>query len=394
MNKNDTRETNDALYLSDLWKIFASKWKMYVIVAVLAAILGGVYGFFKTNFEVTYDTVISFNLSPSDSTDALLYNLQSEMFSEKLLLEENGLPPKDQCNEKDYNAALKAIKEFEDTRAEKAELKKKLDGVQTSVEENHYNNLLKEYNRIFEVLSVYKQAAVESIADEAQHKAMIAEYEENLKLAEEELNRYFNEVYYPKMEEKLKLQTSYNLISLELKEKRTAAESAIEKVVSVWREDKDVKNKIQIINDSATYEYAKLLVPNTSEKNLDEVVDVHNKGYIKITLSVCNDEEFANLLVERYKSRVPEFVEKHMEEITGTTSAKCTLISPFSTVKEKKASSISNMIKLAVLFAIVALFFVYAICLLHYVVKRNNRKLADIANNAENDQDKTPENNH
>ena len=343
--------------------------------------MGGVFGVYIACTNVHYNAVISFNLSPSDSTDALLYNLQSEMFAEKLLLENNGLPPKDQCNEKDYNAALTAIGEFDAAREEKASLKKALDKYQTAIVENNYEVLVNAYNRIFDLLSVYKQAAVDSIADDAAHKAMIAEYEEKLKAAEKARDDYFAGEYSTVMNGKLELQTQYNLASIDVKEKRVAAEEAIEKVVAPWRSNnKEIREKIAIITKSATYEYAKLLVSETN-KDDENSADVQNKGYIKITLSVADDEEFANWLVERYKSRVPDFVEKHMEEITGTTNVDCTLISPFSTAKQENDGIIANVVKFALIFAVVGVVLTYIICLIqNSVVGKNTKtKVLDVA---------------
>ena len=381
MEQYNVSESNGALSLSDLWRLFVSKWKVLLIVGILVAIVGGVFGVYIACTNVHYNAVISFNLSPSDSTDALLYNLQSEMFAEKLLLENNGLPPKDQCNEKDYNAALTAIGEFDAAREEKASLKKALDKYQTAIVENNYEVLVNAYNRIFDLLSVYKQAAVDSIADDAAHKAMIAEYEEKLKAAEKARDDYFAGEYSTVMNGKLELQTQYNLASIDVKEKRVAAEEAIEKVVAPWRSNnKEIREKIAIITKSATYEYAKLLVSETN-KDDENSADVQNKGYIKITLSVADDEEFANWLVERYKSRVPDFVEKHMEEITGTTNVDCTLISPFSTAKQENDGIIANVVKFALIFAVVGVVLTYIICLIqNSVVGKNTKtKVLDVA---------------
>ena len=378
MENNNLVVDNDTVSLFDLWKVFASKWKIIVIVGLIAALLGGGVGFLTSEPWSTYSSMISFNLTPSDSTDALLYNLQSEMFAEKLLLEENGLPKKELCNADDYAAAVKANEEYEAARAEKAALKKELDKFN---DVNRMTLLEKEYNhyvtRCEELLAI-----LDALAQDGTNIEKIDEYEEALK-AETAIRDEKYEKYARLVAQKQQKQSDFNLKSIEVKEKREASEAASEKVIAPWRESKEVRDDIATINKGVTYEYAKLGIAGSANDQATQ--DAQNKGYIKITLSIDNDEKLAKDLVDLYKERVPDFVEKHMEEISGTTIAVCTLISPFSEVEESSEGIVGGIVKYAAIALVLGVILAYLGCLVVFMIKKSENARKAVAQPEEND---------
>lgn len=386
MEHKNYNADNDSITLYDLWKLFISKWKIMIVVALIAAILGAGLAFLMNKQNEIYTSVVSFNLTPSDSTDSLLYNLQSEMFAEKLLLDENGLPPKESCDAKDYDAALKAINAYEEARAKKAEAKRALDywndeNDMVSVE-RRYNHLVSKYNEIYDILQVYKNA-YDTVAGEETHKEMMAKYEAQLEEAAIARDTYYEETYFKLLTEKQDIQREYNIATLDVKERLEESREASEKVIAPWRNNSEVRARIATINKSVTYEYAKLLV--SASANDGTAQDVKNKGYIKINIAVEDDKEFAEWLVDRYKSRIPDFVEKHMEDITGTTTAICTLISPFSDINDQSNNVMSSIIKYAIAFGAVGAVATYLVCLLSFAVKRTeeSKKAIEAATKSE-----------
>ena len=116
MEQNQTQTTRENASLWGIFALFVKKIKLIVVIAVLIAIVGGVLGGVLAGMNATYSTEFILYASPSDDNDSLLYALRSGKLNEKILFEENGLPPKAQCNEEDYEAAEKALKAYEDAR--------------------------------------------------------------------------------------------------------------------------------------------------------------------------------------------------------------------------------------------------------------------------------------
>lgn len=372
MDQNMNNQIENEITLLDLFRLFVSKWKIIVIAALVLAIIGGVYGGFSSKAAPTYETTISFNLSPSDSTDSLLYNLQSESFAEKLLLEENGLPPVEECNAEDYAAAVEAMKVFEEARAKKAELRLELNRFQTSAVQHEYDRLKDAYKSAYDIWSTYMGVQV---SEDKLNVAEIAKYYEQMTVAKDALDKYRAETYEPLMTEKIALQEEYNVVNVNVRELRTKAEDAVEKVVAPWRADEKIQEKIKSIMESVTYEYESLNVPVTTT-GTSELETVRNKGYIKISIAVVGDEELADFLLERFKERTPGFVEQHIEEISGTTQAECKLISTFADIEYSLDSIWSGVVKFAVIGGVAGVVLTYAVLALQLIIKNaeQNRK--------------------
>ena len=84
MEQNTKKEIN----IVDLWQVFTKNVVLLIVIALVGAIICGAVGGVLAYVNVSYETTLKFSVSPTDDTDALLYNLQSEAFAEKLLLEE------------------------------------------------------------------------------------------------------------------------------------------------------------------------------------------------------------------------------------------------------------------------------------------------------------------
>ena len=69
--------SNGLVSLMDLWTLFVSKLKLLVIVGLLVAIASGVLGAVLSLYGNRYEAEVKFYLSPSDTSDTLLYNMHS-----------------------------------------------------------------------------------------------------------------------------------------------------------------------------------------------------------------------------------------------------------------------------------------------------------------------------
>ena len=358
----------------DLVNLFKKKFVKIVIIAVIAAIIGGAVGGLMAVLNATYDAELEIYVTPADGSDRLLYDLRSGRFAEQLLLEKTGLPAKDKCNAADYDAALKALEELADIRQKRIDKHEEISRYYTSDIEHQYSVLSSEYDRILGVLKTYKDAQTDALVNE-EHQAMIAYYEERLREAEEARDDYYDNHYSPVVIKKLQLNTELAQLTDELDDKREEVDEAVEKVLAAWRNDPEVAKEVKAILQCVTYEYHKLgyFEDESQNKNEEEDNESLHRGYIKIKISVPRSavpdtvesgEAYAQLLIDRYNSRVADYVENYLEEATGVYEAKCTVISPIVEIELGSSSMLVEMVKFAaiagVIFAVLAYLFYVA----------------------------------
>lgn len=348
MEQNEKREIS----LIDLWHIFTKNFLKLIIIAVIIAIICGAWGGFANYKNYTYSSKLEFKVTPTDETDSLLYDLRSEVFAEKLLLNENGLPDKSLCNTSDYDAAVEAINAFTLARENKIQIKKELDKISTSAIELQKKYYDEEYDRVAELLKIYKTSYSESISSDENHKAMITKLESQLKEIDANRTEFLNGEYNPVMLNKAELQDKLSLASIELEEARKTKYELVEKVLASWRTDEEIQNSIITIKNSVTYEYQ----IDSNDKNATT-----NKGYIIITVTVDGDKDMANFIVDALKTHVSGYIINHIEESTSEIDVECTLISSLNESGNRMHSAIKQAVIYAVISAIATVVVVYIV---------------------------------
>jgi len=350
MNQNKIDSHQEEVSFVDVLRMLCGKTKTVVCITLILAIIGAVAGFVFTELTSVYGAEITFYLTPKENSQVLLPILQSEAFAEKLLLDENGLPPIEDCDSADYAAALAAVTAEKEAREEKLRLSKAIIAYpyELAIIEAEYNNLNNERVRIHDLLKMYKSAQDE-IAKQPDHLAKIAEYEQRLAEVEQAWRTYKTEKYDPAVSKKLQLEEEYYLAKRTLKDARETADELVEKVLSKWRENEDVRNLVSVIQRSVTYEYTKILDNTTANQKVEN----QNTSFLVITVAVERDSEMAETIVQMIKERTPSFVEKEIERITGEAEAECTLTSTFVEAKDTGDSSlIQNLIIFGVIGAV------------------------------------------
>lgn len=378
---HNVNESKGMISLADIGNLFISKLKLLIIVGVIAAIVGGALGAVSSIFGKKYEAVVKFHISPSDSSDTLLYNMQSEIFAESLLLDKNGLPPIDECeNKADYDAALKAIAAYEVKREEKLLKKLEIEDYNSDNNmdpvESKYLHLVDDYNKIYQQWSILKTPQADSIVTE-EHLATLAVCEENLAKAKTAMDEYYKDVYFPIVEGKTRLQGEYDKISLELNRLLEERELAVEKVLAPWRNLPEVRKEIALMMASATFEYTILEVPEEDDQNsqngnaseTDETI--RNKGYITIKVSVPGDKEFAERFIDRIKSNGASFIVYNIENKTGSIKVDCKLLTPYSMPNEVNDKNIiSNALSFACASFVFTEIILFGILLIVNIVKK------------------------
>lgn len=376
MDQNNNGSTG-LISLMDLWTLFVSKLKLLVIVGLIATIVSGVLGTVLSLFGNRYEAVVKFYVSPSDSTDTLLYNMQSEIFAEELLLEKNGLPPKSECeNKNDYDAAIEVIGRYEAKREEKRLKKLEIEDFNAEANQKIYEEKYlydkEEYERAYQRWSVLSAPQTDAIIDDEYIK-LIEDSKADLDKAKAAMDISYGE-YNNYIETKTRLQGEYDKLALEFNRLVDERNAAVEKVLSPWRKNSEVRKDIALIMSSTTFEYTVLEVPESDRDTAakEGVEEIRNKGYITITVSVPDDKEFAAMLVDKLKNNTIGFIEEHMLEKTGTTKVDCRLISPYSSICEKNnINMFSNVIKYVVVTVALTEIVLYGALVVIMCVKKN-----------------------
>lgn len=356
MEENTQVTVAKEMTLFDVFAALRKKVKLIVCVTLVVAIIGGVLGGLMSMLWSSYGAVISFHVSPYDGSDSLLYKLQSESFAERLLLDENGLPPKDECDPEDYENAVKAIEALNVARAKKLELSREIGMLPYSLAiiEEEYARLTQAYNNAYNVLSIYTSSPSDKVAEDEAHKAMISLYEQKLKEAEQEREAYAESTYNPAIANKLKLDAEYAQIARDVTDLRDEVKELTEAVLAPWRENEDVKEDISVIMKSVTYEYEKLEASQNGNTSTSKDEEPH-KGYVKVTVNVEKDEEFAQFIIDQIKSNMGVYVIDHIESSGGYAKVRCDLISTVGAIEETGDGTIISAVKFAAIAAIVAL---------------------------------------
>jgi hypothetical protein len=385
MEENNTKEIS----LIDLIKLFQKKFKALVLIALIAAIIGGVAGVFWNITGATYSAELEIYMTPADGSDRLLYDLRSGRFAEQLLLEENGLPAKELCNAADYEAAERLLTELEVIRQARIDKHEEISRYYTSDIEHQYAVLTNEYNNILSVLKMYKDAQTDGLVNES-HLAVIADYEKRLQEAEDAKKAYYDEVYSKVENKKIQMNTELAELSDQLSDKREEAEEAVEKVLAAWRSNEEVAKQVTAMLKFATYEYHKLSYfekETQADKNEDD--ESLHRGYIKIQLVVpasaipegaLEGMDYVEDLIDRYNNRMGDYVEDYLEKATGAYEAKCTVISPIVNIETTESAVIGEAVKFAAIAGIAGGVLAYLFFVVQMLMKENDEAKAQKEN--------------
>jgi len=362
-NTNTAKE----ITFGDLCRLFAGKWVLFLILALVFGFVGGAFGVVSAIDNRTYGATLTFNISDSQNSDDLLYLLRSESFAEKLLLEENGLPKKEDCDAADYAAAEAALGRIESIRAEREKL---IDQIARLRVEFHpisqeLSRLDTNYKNIQAILDSLRPQTDDGATEDT--KALITQYNQKMIQAQATYEQYLENTYRPKNIEIQSLETDLELLDLDLQEAKDAAEEPVEKVLAPWRARADVRGQIKAIIDGVTYTYESPL----DSKASTSTTDAAHKGYIVVSLSVNKDEELAIRLTNSIKTQLPTFIETHIEDASEeAVKADCKLVSTFADVETPSISYyVTESIKFAAIGAIGAIAIVYIVLVLRLLVR-------------------------
>ena len=346
--KSNVHDQHNELDLLDLLKILLAKIKLIVCVALIAAILGGAFGFaFTLIGNHDFGTKIEFYITPNAPDSQILHLLSSERFAEKLMLDENGLPAG--YSGAEYDAALAAKLESKAADAAYAEAKRasKMAPRELAAIQKTYEEKQKAYDDVYNLLSVY-QSASDEIAKQPDHIEKIKKYEAAVEEAKAE-KVIAEKAYYVASQKALEVTNNLEAAKEAATNARKIADDLAEEILKAWREQSQNKKKISKINESLKYNY----IADASSKNAD---DAANRQFLIVSISVEKDEELANMLLDSLCDKLPAYVEENTSTDDSIEETECILISTAAEIEDLgKNSLVKEVIKYALIATIATL---------------------------------------
>lgn len=346
--KPSVHDQHSELDLLDLLKILLAKIKLIICVALVAAILGGAFGFaFTLIGNHDFGTKIEFYITPDAPDSQILHLLSSERFAEKLMLDENGLP--EGSSGAEYEAALAAKLESKAADAAYAEAKRASKNAprELAAIQKKYEEKQKAYDDAYDMLSVY-QSASDEIAKQPEHIEKMKKYEAAVEAAKEE-KTIAEKDFYAASQKALEATNNLEAAKEAAANARKVADDLAEEILKVWREQSQNKKKISMINESLKYDY----IEDSSSKNSD---DNTNRQFLVVSISVEKDEQLANKLLDSLCDKLPAYVEENTDTDDSIEETECILISTAAEVEDLgKNSLVKEVIKYALISTIAAL---------------------------------------
>ena len=350
--EENLQNNEEGLSLIDIIRVLFSKIKLLIIVVILGGILGGAFGIWHTIDMKYYGTSLEFYVNPekpatvgsSSSSaanassqygvygaygrhvmDAMIKLLASESFTEKLLLEDDGLPSLEMYPEvagEKYTAAQEAIKAADAAWNEA----KALDA---------------ERAEAFEVLyEAWNNASIPAVFSELNYKTFFNEADADKKTTYKAVIDAYDDY------------TNKNNFRNDAIEKANDIQKETDAVVEIlledWRELPLYNHNLSKFQKAVTYSY---LGEN------EDIADANNlaRSFIYVNISILNEEEFAIDLLERVKRSVPAYIEQNMIVPTDYEGTSCTRITRNDDIHRTNPNFRRNQsIKYAILAAMAA----------------------------------------
>lgn len=374
--KDTPRYHNDEIDLLDIIKILFSKAKLLVCIALLAAIVGGVIGgAFTLLGKREYGTQVEFYITPNSNDSNVLHLLASERFSEKLLLDENGLP--ENRSGEDYDAALEAKLASDEAAAALAKARElsKQAPRDMAIAQKTYEEKQKAYDDVYNLLNVYKSATSDKIVEDPEHVQKMKQYEADLEKARIE-KKQAEEAYYAASQTSLQAAHELEAAREKAASAKATADKLAEDILEEWREEAQNKKKISLINESISYKYIDVETPDKATG------ETTNRQFLIVSISVEKDEALAKRLLSNMRDKLPLYVEENIENDSDTETT-CTLI---STAAEVENLSKNSLVKEVAKFALITSFMSLAVACI-VVVWVGVKKRSHVSENTEEKND-------
>lgn len=323
-------QTDEGLSLMDIVRLLLSKIKILILAVLIGGICGGVFAIWRTIDINYYGTTVEFYVNPEKPKESVSANggsqygvygaygrhvmdnmiklLESESFTEKLVLNNSPLPEKGKWANLDNEA------EVELNLDAKIDVASKLIATSNQYTETARTERAEAESLLLILRNEWDKAVVNTDYNKYSYSDLV--YEKAL---------YDNEFNMP---ETLSVaQNNYTTARLEAEtaelhaaEALEAAEIATEQALEAWRETAKYKAALTKYKSAVSYSYLE------SGADIDDANNLA-RSFIYVNISVLNDRDFAEDMLDYVKTVLPVYVEANMavpSEYSGTNCQRIT----------------------------------------------------------------------
>ena len=407
------RKEEEGISLMDIVRLLLSKIKILILVVLIGGILGGSFAVWRTYNIDYYGTSVEFYVNPekpkgssneSDSQygvygaygkhvmDNMVKLLSSESFAELLILDGEILPRKNYWVNKNSQAEMtldldgkidlaQAAQDYADGKQKEAnDAQDVADQAQEDADKakekatEAYTALQSEWKKVaihyekYSLLSYSKPIYEAFIADET----ITSEVKLGLKAAYEAYEGEEGEKANAEAAQEAadEAQEAADEAQELANDEQKKANVEIETALEAWR--KTAKYRAALSKHSSCVRYS-YLQGNEAADDADSVA----RSFIYVRISVLNDHIFANDLLDKIKTIVPEYVEANMAIPSGYEGTNCQRITRTDNIALTNAGfTTSQAIKYGLLVAVAA--FVVA-CIAIILVDKSDKRLRELS---------------
>lgn len=381
-------QTEEGISLLDIVKLLLSKIKWLILVGIVGGLLGGCFAIWRTIDVNYYGTTVEFYVNPENPTnsnnsesqygvygaygrhvmDNMIKLLESESFTEKLILDGEILPEPDEWtsseeeNKLQLNSLIASAKNSVAIYEEA--VKTKVVPAETAAKEGLLT-LQKEWNLAIASVSGHIYEGVSYSKTNYEMVSSRTEFMQNIDGRYTNLKNAYNDY-----EGENGLKAQYENAVAEVSEKKETADENVETALEAWRQTEKYISSLSKFGDAVSYSYLQAD---------DDIDDANNlaRSFIYVEISVLGDsnKDFANDLLKRVKTVVPAYVEENMTVPTGYQGTNCQRITRTDGIHLTNVGYTTNeAIKYALLLAVAA---VAVACVIIIIIDRSDKRLRD-----------------
>lgn len=346
---------------------FRGKFKIIVIVGIIASLLGGTLGVLSvTAGDKVYGNTLAFQFPTPEQTgySNVIQLLESDLFAENILIGTKSVEKKHNDKtvtikipdlkygegQQDEVEALELTKleQAEKIKALKDELKEipyELNLLKSELDEkkNEHSTIIDNYNRLYDI---YSDKLVEDAGVSEQIKALQGDYDK----AMAEINKIQQQ--YDDANKLLK-EKEKELFEAEkaLAEATEKSEEIIGALRATWISDPKNRELVEIFRESVTYSFTKdgSALPAASAGKEDT-----SGKFLYINVEIPNDQKLADTIISNILSEIDGFVISNTTPLEKNDEIKCIRLSSGEAKNINNESLISSVIKFALIAVIAA----------------------------------------
>ncbi len=382
--ENDMEQQNvqveEGISIGDIFKLLLSKVKYLILALLVGCVLGSAFAVWRTYDVKYYGTEVEFYVNPrKDSStaenssqygvygaygrhvmDNMTKLLNSESFSEKMLLNGNDLPEKDKWTTAKEQEELGLNAKIDAAAADLAVLKTKKDAT-AAANFAKTEASLAHSEATLELNQVWREKTGETAFDNK-------EYVTTYKGHDQELDQAYND-----REAAADVLTQRNAELKQAQELQLAAQekadATTETALSAWRTTEAYQKALEQYKDALSFSFL-----NKEDEKIENTNDLA-RSFIYVKISILNDKDFAEEVFKRVTSVVPAYVEANMTVPSGYVGTNCQRITRTDEVKRTNPNYTFNQaLKYGVLLGAVALI---VACIVIILIDRSDKRLRD-----------------